>query len=137
MFSLLHYTSILRLLFYVLVLQMLQLTFFLQIFFNLITKKIRLISFLFPSKIFQITLQASQMTVCFVKDVMQLAKKWLNMVVKQPFYQSLGQFFCDSLHCCLDPFHVWLHESKHGILSMLKFPDMFYVSAWHNITCRV
>ena len=42
---------------------------------------------------------------------------------------SLGQFFGNSLHCCLDPCHVWLHESKHRILSMEKSYVMIYVYA--------
>ena len=49
---------------------------------------------------------------------------------------TLGQFFCNSLHYCLDPCHVWLYESKHRILFMKKSHVMIYVYAKHNITCR-
>ena len=42
---------------------------------------------------------------------------------------SVGPFFCDSLHCCLDPCHVWLHESKHKISSMKKSHVIIYVYA--------
>ena len=30
----------------------------------------------------------------------------------QNWTKTMGQFFCDSLHCCLDPCHVWLHKSQ-------------------------
>ena len=45
------------------------------------------------------------------------------------FISSIGQFFCDSLYCCLDLCHIWLLQSKHRILSMRKCHVMIYVYA--------